>query len=145
MAFFDAHWLWIAAGLLLVGLEVVVSGIFLFWVGLAAIATGLILWIIPLSFTAQLVMFALFGLASILVGRSVQQKQSNEATDSPFLNERSKALVGRVFILETAITNGAGSVRVNDSVWRVVGPELAPGTTVKVVSVDGSTLVVEAG
>jgi inner membrane protein len=144
MAFIDAHWLWIAAGLLLLGLEIVVSGIFLFWVGLAAIATGLILWILPLSLTAQLMLFAILGLGAILIGRSVQKSQSQEATDAPFLNERGKALVGRTFNLETAIVNGAGSIRVGDSLWRVIGPELSAGTTVRVTSVDGSSLVVES-
>jgi inner membrane protein len=143
MTFIDPHWLWIVAGLLLLGLEIIISGIFLFWVGLAAIVTGLILWIFPLSLTAQLILFALLGLGAILIGRTVQKNQSHEATDSPFLNARSKALVGRTLILETAISNGAGSVRMDDSVWRVVGPELAAGTTVRVTSVDGSSLVVE--
>jgi inner membrane protein len=144
MAFIDVHWLWIATGLLLLGLEIVVSGIFLFWVGLAAIATGLILWILPLSLTAQLMLFALLGLGAILIGRSVQKSQSSEATDTPFLNERGKALVGRTFNLETAINNGAGSIRVGDSLWRVIGPELSAGTAVRVTSVDGSSLVVES-
>jgi inner membrane protein len=143
MTFFDDHWLWIAAGLLLLGLEIIASGIFLFWVGLAAIATGLILWIIPLSLTAQLMLFAFLGLGAILLGRSIQKSQSTEATDSPFLNKRSQALLGRTLVLETAISNGAGSVRMDDSVWRVIGPELAAGVTVRVTSVDGSTLVVE--
>jgi inner membrane protein len=143
MAFIDAHWLWIAAGLLLLGLEIVISGIFLFWVGLAAIATGLILWMIPLSLTPQLMLFAILGLGAILIGRSVQKSQSQETTDTPFLNERGKALIGRTFVLETTITNGAGSIRVGDSLWRVIGPELTVGTAVRVTSVDGSSLIVE--
>jgi inner membrane protein len=144
MASLDAHWLWLAAGLLLIGIEVVASGLFLFWIGLAAIGTGLILWLIPLSFTAQLMLFATLGLGAIIVGRSIQQSQSLESTDSPFLNERSKALVGKILILETAITNGIGSARLDDSVWRVSGPELAVGKAVRILSVDGSTLIVEA-
>ena len=34
-------------------------------------------------------------------------------------------------------SSGAGRVRVDDSIWRVVGPDLPAGTTVRVVSVDG--------
>ena len=144
MTEFDAHWLWLGAGLLLIGLEIIATGIFLFWVGLAAIATGLILWILPLSLTSQLVLFAILGLGAIIVGSSIQRSQSRESTDSPFLNERSKALIGRTLILETAINNGTGSARMGDSIWRVSGPALAAGKAIRVVSVDGSTLIVEA-
>jgi hypothetical protein len=140
---FDPHWLWLAAGLALLGLEALLPGIFLFWIGLAAIATGLILWLVPLGVTAQLVLFALLGLAAILVGRQVQGRQKDEVTDSPFLNERGKTLLGQVFTLDTAIAGGAGSVKVGDSVWRVIGADRPAGEKVKVVGIDGGTLKVE--
>jgi inner membrane protein len=140
----EIHWLWIIAGLLLVAVETLAPGIFLVWVGLAALATGLLAWLIPLSLTAQFLLFALLGLVSILVGRSIQSHQQNEATDSPFLNERGKALLGTTFILETAIANGAGTVRHGDSIWRVTGVDLPAGSSVIVRAIDGSTLKVEA-
>ncbi len=143
MADIASHWLWLVAGLLLIGIETMAPGLFLFWVGLAAIATGLINWLIPLSLTAQLLLFALFGLAAILVGRKVQGRQQSEITDSPHLNERGKALVGKTCLLETAITSGFGSVRLGDSVWRVSGADAAAGTTVRITGIDGGTLTVE--
>ncbi len=39
--------------------------------------------------------------------------------------------------------NGRGSVSSGDTIWRVKGPELAAGTRVKVVGVDGTVLKVE--
>jgi inner membrane protein len=141
---FDPHWLWLAAGLALLGLEAMLPGIFLFWIGLAAMATGLILWVVPLGLTAQLVLFAILGLAAILVGRQVQGRQKDEVTDAPFLNERGKTLIGQVFPLETAIASGVGSVKIGDSVWRVIGADRPAGEKVKVVGIDGGTLKVEA-
>jgi inner membrane protein len=143
MAFLEAHWVWLAGGLVLLGLETLTPGVFLFWIGLAALATGLTLWAVPLGVTAQLVLFAVLGLGSILLGRYVQGRQKHEVTDAPFLNERGKGLIGKVFALETAIVGGAGSVKIADSVWRVTGSDRAAGERVKVTSVDGGTLVVE--
>jgi inner membrane protein len=60
------------------------------------------------------------------------------------LNRRGHALIGRVFTLETPIVDGAGRIRVGDSSWRVVGPSAPAGASVRVVRVDGATLVVEA-
>lgn len=139
----DPHWLWLAGGVALLALEALLPGIFLFWVGLAAIASGLLLWVMPMGFTAQLLIFAVLGLVAILAGRQVQNRQKDEVTDSPFLNERARELVGKVFPLETAIAGGAGSVRIGDSVWRVTGDERAQGEKVRVVGIDGGTLKVE--
>jgi inner membrane protein len=137
------QWLWLAGGLVLLAAEALAPGVFLFWIGLAAIATGLILLAAPLSLVPQLLVFAALGLAAIALGRLIQRREKAQATDAPFLNERGRALVGRVYPLETAIVNGAGSVRIGDTVWRVTGADAAAGARVKVTGVDGGTLVVE--
>jgi membrane protein implicated in regulation of membrane protease activity len=41
------------------------------------------------------------------------------------------------------MAGGEGRIRVGDSSWRVTGPELLAGTQVRVVRVEGATLVVE--
>ena len=48
--------------------------------------------------------------------------------DQPFLNRRAEALVGRVFTLEKPIVDGVGTVRIDDTVWRVTGPDSPAGT-----------------
>ena len=40
--------------------------------------------------------------------------------------------------------NGVGKVVVDDSTWRVKGPDLPAGTHVRVVGVDGVVFVVES-
>ena len=61
-----------------------------------------------------------------------------------FLNRRSDALVGRVFTLDKPIMDGSGTVRVDDTIWRVSGPDCPAGSRVKVVRADGASLTVEA-
>jgi inner membrane protein len=140
----DPHWLWLASGTALLALETLLPGVFLVWIGLAAVGTGLILWALPLSVTLQLMLFAVLGLCAILIGRQVQGRQKSEVTDAPFLNERGKLMLGQVFTLETAISGGAGSVKLGDSVWRVTGADRAAGEKVKVIGMDGGTLKVDA-
>jgi inner membrane protein len=139
-----AHWLWLAGGLILLALETLAPGIFLFWVGLAALVAGLVFWLLPLGFAAQLVVFAALALGAILIGRSIQKSQKSDAADAPFLNDRGGALVGKVYPLQAAIIDGVGSVRIGDSIWRVAGRDAAAGIHVKVTGIDGSTLKVEA-
>ncbi len=138
-----AHWLWLAGGLMLLGLETLAPGIFLFWIGLAALASGLLVWLMPIDLTLQLVIFAAMALGAILIGRSIQRGQKTGTADSPFLNDRGGALIGKVFPLQAAIVDGIGSVRIGDGVWRVAGADAAAGVHVRVTGIDGSTLVVE--
>jgi inner membrane protein len=140
----SAHWLWLAGGFVLLGLETLAPGVFLLWIGLAAVAAGLLFWLLPLGFSLQLMIFAAFALCAILIGRRIQTAQKTDATDAPFLNDRGGALLGKVFTLHTAITDGIGSVRIGDSVWRVSGADAEAGMQVKITGIDGSTLRVEA-
>jgi len=136
-------WIWLSVGILLLAAETAVPGVFLIWIGLAALATGLALFTTPLDAAAQLLIFAALGLAMIGLGLIIQSRQRPNPSDAPFLNERARSLLGQVLPLESAIVNGAGSVRIGDSVWRVTGPEAAVGSRVIVTGVDGGTLTVE--
>ena len=135
-------WAWIILGVVLVGLELIGPGIFFLWLGLAAIATGFVDAAAGLSWQASTLLFAVLSVAAVLVGRRISRPDVHGETET--LNRRGEALVGRLFTLETALAGGEGRVRVGDSSWRVTGPDLPAGTSVRVVRVDGATLVVEA-
>lgn len=136
-------WAWIAAGLLLIGLEMLAPGVFLIWLGLAALLTGTVVGFAALSWQAAWLVFAGFALASVGLGWWITRRKGEEPEDAAHLNDRARGLKGRVFRLEATLVNGEGRVRVGDSSWRVKGPELLAGTEVRVVRVDGATLVVE--
>lgn len=48
--------------------------------------------------------------------------------------------MGRTFTLSEPIINGRGKINVDDSTWRVEGPDLPAGTPVLVIGVDSVTL-----
>lgn len=136
-------WSWIIFGLLLIGIELLAPGIFFLWLGLAALATGLLDAVLDLSWQAAAIVFAMFAVAAVVVGRFITRQKDQADTSASPLNQRGQALVGRVFILETPIKDGEGRIRVDDSSWRVVGADRLKGAKVRVVRVEGSTLVVD--
>src|SRR5258705_12485908 len=139
------HYGWWLLALVLVGAEPMVPGFFMLWIGIAAAAVGLILLFLPpLSFEAQAILFAALALVSCFVYCKFIRRAIDEPTDLPLLNRRGEQLIGRRFELATAIVNGQGKAHVGDSLWLVRGPELPPGPMIEVVAIDGSTLKVEA-
>ena len=135
-------WNWLVFGLLLMGLELLLPGVFLFWVGLAALLVGLLSFVIAPSWQLQLLMFAVFAAAAVPVWRRVARSNAGVSNSNPFLNKRAQAMIGRVFTLEKPIVDGAGTVRIDDTIWRVAGPDTPAGSRVRIVRAEGASLTV---
>jgi membrane protein implicated in regulation of membrane protease activity len=135
-------WNWLIFGIILMALELIAPGVFLFWLGLAALLTGLVSFAFTPSWQVQILMFAVFAAAAVPVWRRVARHSAAGNANSPFLNKRADALVGRVFTLEKPIVDGAGTVRIDDTVWRVAGPDAPAGSRVRIVQADGASLTV---
>jgi membrane protein implicated in regulation of membrane protease activity len=135
-------WNWLILGGVFLLLELMAPGTFMLWLGLSALLVGLISLGVDWPWQYQLVAFALFTLASIPLWRRVARRVEPEG-DQPFLNRRADAFVGREFTLEKPIMGGNGTVRIDDSIWRLAGPDCPAGSRVRVVRADAATLVVE--
>lgn len=133
-------WNWLILGLLLMALELLAPGIFLFWLGLAAIGTGLLAFSVDASWQIQILVFALLTIAAVPLWRRFSWPKTND--NSPFLNRRSEALIGREITLEKPIVDGVGTLRIDDTVWRVGGPDAPAGSRVRVVQADGASITV---
>jgi len=136
------YWDWFIAGGLLLALEALAPGVFMFWLGLAAMLVGTVSMFVDWSWQAQFIAFSAFSVVMIPLWRRLS-RQSPEDTDQPFLNRRAEALVGRTFTLEKPIVDGQGTVRIDDSVWRITGADVPAGRRVKIVRVEGTSLNVE--
>ena len=136
------HW-WILAGLLLI-LELTAPAFLFLWLGIAAVAVGLILLVFPsITLEVQLVLFAVASIVAVLAWRKYRETRVVK-NDQPNLNRRGQQYIGRVFSLSQPITNGVGKVIVDDSTWKIKGPDLPAGTHIKVTGVDGVVFKVEA-
>lgn len=136
-------WSWFVLGVLLLALEIMVPGTFIIWLGFAAIATGLVTLALGLGWQAQFIVFAVFSVISVVIWLTVVRKRGGAATDQPMLGRRAERHVGRQFTLDVPIVEGNGRVRIDDTVWRITGPDCPAGTRVRVTRTEGATLVVD--
>lgn len=137
------HILWLTVGVALCAAEMVVPGVFLMWLGIAALLTGLAAFLLPIGVAIQLVLFAVLALVCVFFGR--RWTGSNVIpSDDPLLNDRLARLVGETAVTVTAIIDGQGRIRVGDSEWLAQGPDMPAGTRAKITGSRGQTLLIEA-
>jgi inner membrane protein len=134
-------WNWMILAALLFVLELAAPGIFFMWFGLAAVITGLIAFGFDVSWQWQLIWFCLLSLAAVVFAIKYLRKHPLHS-QRPLLNERAVQHIGQTFDLIDPIVNGRGSIKIGDSVWRVVGPDLPKGARVTVLGADGTVLKV---
>jgi membrane protein implicated in regulation of membrane protease activity len=142
---FANPWYWIIAGAVLAGLEIVVPGVLLLWIGLGAVLVGLLLAAIPdLPLAWQLLVFAGAMIASISSGFFLQRHGRSAQAASP-LNRELEGLVGRQLLAAVDFSVGQGRVRVGDTTYPAIGEDsIAAGTSVRVVAIDAGRLRVIA-
>ena len=135
---------WGALALLLFAAEALAPGAFMLWIGIGAAAVFVLVAVfrdIPLLW--QVVAFVLLSFVSIQCYRRWGRSRARPS-DAPLLNRRTEQLIGRVVALQQGIVDGHGRVSIDDASWQVSGPELPAGAWVRVLSVQGTVLVVEA-
>lgn len=136
-------WYWWITAIVLVVLEVFAPGTVALWMGVSATVVGFLLLAIPdLTWQIQFLVFAVLSVVTVVGWRAYQLRYPTE-TDQPSLNRRGEQYIGRVFTLSEAIVNGTGKIHVDDTMWKVVGVDLAEGTQVRVTGVEGTLLTVE--
>ncbi|QWA12482.1 NfeD family protein [Sodalis ligni] len=136
----NPHWFWISLGGLLLAAEMLGAGGFLLWSGCAAVAVGLVIWVVPMDWAAQGLLFALLTLVSGFLWW-YWLRGHNKSLPASLLNRRGEQLVGIHAILVEPVVNGVGRVRVGDGTWRAICDEDLPvGATVEVMAAEGITL-----
>ena len=136
-------WFWALAGLFLMAAEIILPGIYLMFVGGAALVIAVLFWLVP-GFPIWLaaVIFVSLGVVGILWGRHLSRTQDGEQAQA--LNDRGSLLVGRAAVLVSVTTPGHGTVKVGDTTWRAkwTGNDPTPGDVMTIDGVDSTTLKV---
>lgn len=136
-------WHWLVLGVVLVILEIFSPGVFFLWLGIAAGLVGLVLAVWPgIDWPYQLLLFAILSLTTVLASRHYFRRFPI-GTDEPRLNRRGEQYLGRTFTLTGPIVNGTGRIRVDDTTWKISGPDCPAGSRVRVSGVDGAVLQVD--
>ena len=141
LALIDARWGWWVAAVALAAAELLVPGVFLIWLALAAFITGIVALLFDPPLAVDLALFAVAAIASIYAGSKLYRRAAR--TPDPLLNQRAARTVGmRVTICE-AVTGGQGRATDGDSYWSANGPDMPVGAIATVVAMEGNTVVVE--
>jgi inner membrane protein len=131
------------AGLALLGLDVLLPGVFLVSIGASAVATGILIAALDafgftLGIQNALICFMALSLIAVYITRKTYLKSAPETG----LNAPHNALIGKSFKLHTPILKGEGKIVVGDSLWQVHGNDQAEGY-VRVIGVENGILIVE--
>jgi membrane protein implicated in regulation of membrane protease activity len=130
--------IWIAAGLALLIAEMLLPGVFMVWLGLAACGAGLLTLAFEFGFAAQVISFGVLAAIALSVGLRVRRPHEVVHTESA-------GLIGRP---ATALVfqGRDGRVRLGDSDWAARVPSGVappdPGTRLRVAQVEGTILIV---
>lgn len=134
---------WLIAALALGIAELVVPGVFLVFLGIAAAITAAMIFALPdLPVAAQIAAFAVWSGIAVAIGRRWYRDYPVETTD-PLLNNRAGRMVGQTVTVEAPIVGGHGRVRVGDGSWPARGPDAAPGERLRIVAVEDGVLLVD--
>lgn len=137
-------WHWLVVAMVLVIIEIVAPSFYFLWLATAAgIMTMLTLAMPSLHWETQFLLFGAISIATLLAQWTILRHARPVPSDQPGLNRRGERYAGRVLTLIEPIENGYGAVRVDDTRWRVTGPPLPVGRTVRVIGMEGMTLRVE--
>jgi hypothetical protein len=131
---------WVGAGLLLLVAELVVPGVYLMWVGLAAVGTGGAAALGLPGFGPQVSCFTLLSALSIAIALRLRRPPVRQ------INTPESGLVGRT-VHALAFEGREGRVRLGDSDWpaqlpRGTAPPV-PEARLRVVGVKGVVLMVQ--
>ena len=135
-------WNWLLLAVLLFTLETIIPGVHFLWFGIAAVIVGVLALTTGIAWPWQVLAFGIIAVLSVFLVRRYVRPEVTKS-DLPGLNERGQQYVGRSVVVEQAIRNGRGTVRVGDTLWQAEGPDAAAGSRVTVTATDGTVLVVE--
>ena len=136
-------WHWWVLAIACIVLEVFAPGAVFIWFGASAAVVGLILLALPeLTWQMQLIIFSVLSVLSI-VGWHMYRKKVPEEDHHPTLNKRGEELIGRTVTLTEPIVNNFGKIRVDDTMWKIQGEDVASGNKVQITAIEGTTLIVK--
>lgn len=137
-------WHWVALGLGLIALEMFISTFFIMWMGLGALITGLASFILPLSFTAQILIWTVASAAMVAVWMKYFK-----SPDRTHAGQAKEGILGITGLITRPVTETSeGEILFQRPVlgadrWPVVADApIAAGERARIVDVLGQTLKV---
>lgn len=142
-------WYWWVFALALLTIELLTGSTYFFWPAIAALAAGLIdLWPLDGQWQIQLIVFAAVTIVlSVFAPPYVKPWLHRTQTDHMTLNERGAQKIGRRAVVDETFVNGAGKVKLGDTLWLAEsenGENLTEGAMVEITRAEGTKLFVKS-
>ena len=135
-------WFWWIAAAVFLFAELMMPGVFLLWLGIAAALTGLVAATFTLGWQGEIMAFAALSIMMVALSWKWVTARWRPQSDQPHLNQRHLTYIGQSVILDTPITNGHGTTTIDGTIWDVEGTDAAVGSRVTVIGVNGMRLLV---
>ena len=134
---------WLALATLLIAIEMVMPTQYLLWPGVAAALVGLLAFLLDMSLTAEVAVFAVLSIGLTVMSDRLRPRHQADAGSS--LNQRTDQLVGRPAVVAEEFVHGVGAVTVGDTRWSarsMDGSDFKAGALVVIASAESTLLVV---
>ena len=138
----EPYWIWLVIGLVLAALEIVVPGVYLIWLAIAALVTGALTFIFDPGVPLQIINFVSIALITAFSARRILRNKPILSSD-PLMNKRGARMVGETCVVVQAFEGGTGRVRLGDSEWLARGGDIAVGERMRITGNEGAILLVE--
>jgi len=142
-----AYWHWMIFGLALALLEIMMLGFVALWFGLSAFVVGLLLWVLPLSFTMQLTIWVILSIGIIFSWFKWVSPLLKNKSFSGMAKESMLGQMGTVIEYNSA-HEGRGTLRFSAPIlgadeWQFICTDTVEvGSRVVVREFSGNTLIV---
>ncbi len=135
---------WLILGFALLIAEVVTGTTYILWPAAAALIVGVIVFVAPLSWPMQFLLFAILTAALLYFGHTHLRPKMKGGEPSD-LNDRARSMKGMRVKAVADFDTGRGRVHVGDSQWRAAMEQgnAKAGDELRVITVKGTTLTVE--
>jgi len=135
---------WGILGIVLVGAELATGTTYILWPAAAAFILAIWVFILPLSWEIQLILFFGLSIALLFLGHRFIKPmfKSGEPSET---NEPARNLLGKRVIAASDFVAGNGRVKLADTEWKALAETGNPvsGAELVIMGVKGTTLVVE--
>ncbi len=138
-------WVWIVLGGILMSLELILPGMFVFFVGFSLFITGFLSIWIPMTITIQLVVFSIISIISVLVGSAFIKKFfPSDVSRGGLIKDDFKNQI--VLVTQDILVNQkSGRVSFHGTDWDAycLTQRISRGSKVRIVDRDNLTFIVE--
>ena len=136
-------WMWLVAALVLAGIEILLLDLLFLMLAAGALG-GMVASLLGAPLAIQAIVFAVVSLGMLAAVRPVALRHLRQST--PESVSYLESLPGRRLQADSPVDGRDGRIRLDGEVWsaRVEPghPDVAPGTQVDIVAVDGASLIV---